>query len=93
MEIIDHADHSKEEISQKIVGWRASIEQKADQEFDTFDPAAYISTDNGSGTDWRVKIRVGNGNNDYIHSKLYETETEVECQEVETGKSLHDPLD
>ena len=75
----------------KITEWKGLIQTRAGRTFTPFVPTEY-RTQLVNGTNYKAKIRVGG--EEYIHAVVYESfdHQEVECSEVETGKTEADPL-
>ena len=75
----------------KIKLWKEIIETVAGVKFTTFEPVQYANQYT-HGTNYKSKIKVGEGI--YIHAVVNESSdyTHVECTSVELGKKLSDPL-
>ena len=75
----------------KIAGWKGMVQSMTGRMFTTFTPTEY-RTQVVNGTNYKAKISVGGA--EYLHAVFYESATgqEVECSDVEQGKSEADPL-
>ena len=75
----------------KIAQWKGIIEARAGTVFITFQAIEY-ATEPAAGTNFKSKIKVGEGI--YIHAVVLQSidQTAVQCTSVEQGKGHNDPL-
>ena len=92
---LNHFDNQRpvtEEVAQIANQMRYQIEAAMNTKFPVWEPTFFCQRYR-EGTDYRIKIKVGNDNN-YIHVKIYKPENgrELKLLTHVGGKVYHDPL-
>ena len=82
-----------DEVKELVKSVKSAIEEKANAKYNVFEAVSF-TTQVVAGTNFIVKVKVGS--DQYIHVKIFRplpcNGTELEVLDVQTGKTLNDPL-